>query len=356
MRYWELPEQAAEIGRKALALLDEKGLAPSPVNYDLWFAYAVGENRELMRDLDAAVEAGTMRDLGHACELHTKYIAGTRAGTVDELAVTLQTQISQLSGLLKSAHKETRTFGKTLDAAADQLGRDDLIPHLRAIVAKVASATRVMQSRNETLEQQLESSALEVRALNARVEEIRKESHIDPLTGLANRRGFDLRLEEATARRAGSNSSVCVLMGDVDHFKQFNDKWGHSAGDQVLRLVAQAFKSHTQDGDTVARIGGEEFVVVLGDTTLEKAISIAEDIRRAVASKKVVRRASGETLGTITVSIGVARFEQGEATTDMIERVDACLLAAKQAGRNGVVAQTERGAPAAPARSAPTAH
>jgi diguanylate cyclase len=244
--------------------------------------------------------------------------------------------------LLRSAHKETRAFGKTLDSAADELDRDDLIPHLRAIVANVASATRVMQQRNEALEHQLETSAQEVRALNARVEEIRKESHVDALTGLANRRGFDAKLEEAAARRDGSNTSVCVLMGDVDHFKMFNDKWGHSAGDQVLRLVAQAFKAHTQEGDTVARIGGEEFVVILADTTLERAIGVAEEICKAVSSKKVVRRATGETLGTITVSIGVARLEQGESVTDMIERADACLLAAKQAGRNGVSAQLER--------------
>src|SRR5262249_39818844 len=152
---------------------------------------------------------------------------------------------------------DTRAFSKTIDSAADQLGRDDVIPHLRAIVENVASATRVMQTRNETLEQQLQSSAMEVRALNARIEEIHRESMIDALTGLANRRGFEAKLSEAAARRSGSNTSVCVLMGDVDHFKGFNDKWGHSAGDQVLRLVAQAFKAHTTDGDTVARIGGE---------------------------------------------------------------------------------------------------
>ncbi|MBI1213666.1 MAG: diguanylate cyclase [Alphaproteobacteria bacterium] len=342
MRYWDLPEHAAEFGRKALALLEARGLAPSPVNYDLWFAYAVGENRELMRSLDLAVESGSIRDLDHACALHTKYIAGARAGAVDDLTVTLQTQISQLSGLLKGVHKETRAFGKTLDTAADQLGRDDVIPHLRAIVESVAAATQVMQARNEVLEQQLETSAMEVRVLNARIEEIHKEALIDPLTGLANRRGLEAKLQEATSNRAGSNRSFCVLMGDVDHFKQFNDKWGHSTGDQVLRLVAQAFKAHTQDGDTVARIGGEEFVVILADTTLERAVGVAEDICRAVSSKKVVRRATGETLGTVTVSVGIARYQPGEPIGDVIERADACMLAAKQAGRNGVAAQTDR--------------
>ena len=356
MRYWDLPEHAAEIGRKALGLLEARALAPSPVNYDLWFAYAVGENRELIRELDQAVESGQARDLNHACALHAKYIAGTRAGDIDDLTVTLQTQISQLSGLLKGANKEARAFGKTLDSAADQLNRDDVIPHLRAIVENVASATKVMQTRNEALEQQLETSAMEVRVLNSRIEELHKESLIDSLTGLANRRAFEAKLDEASSRRSGSNSSFCVLMGDVDHFKQFNDKWGHSAGDQVLRLVAQAFKAQTQDGDTVARIGGEEFVVILADTTLERAVGVATDICRAVSSKKVVRRATGETLGTITVSIGVARYETGEAVTDTIERADACLLAAKQAGRNGVAAQTDRGVLTVPTRSGVASH
>src|ERR1041385_1023631 len=108
MRYWELPEQAAEIGRKTLALLDAKGLAPSPVNYDLWFAYAVGENRDLMRELDAAVDSGNAKDLSHACALHAKYIAGTRPGAIDDVTVTLQTQISQLSGIVQNVAQEKR--------------------------------------------------------------------------------------------------------------------------------------------------------------------------------------------------------------------------------------------------------
>ena len=326
MRYWELPEQAAGIGRKALTLLEVNNLAPSPVNYDLWFAYAVGENRDLMRELDAAVRSGAVRDMDHARALHAKYISG--ANGVDQLAITLQSQIDQLSRVLATANKDTRAFGETLGNAAQELSGQDLIPHLRAIVENVASATRVMQARNDVLEQQLESSSQEVRTLNARVEAIHKETQVDDLTGLANRRGFDARLAQAVAQRAGRNSALCVLMGDVDHFKQFNEQWGHAAGDQVLRLVGQCFKSHTQDCDTVARIGGEEFVVILNDTTLDKAIAVAEEIRRSVASKKVVRRASGEMLGTITVSIGVARFEPGESTTDLIERADGCLLTA----------------------------
>ncbi len=260
---------------------------------------------------------------------------------VGALAGQLKAQIDQLSRILEGANKDTRAFGKTLDTAASQMDGSDLIPHLRAIVDNVASATRVMQTRNEALEQQLELSSLEVRALNARVEEIHKESQVDALTGLANRRGLDARLSEAVAKR--SNGAICVLMGDVDHFKQFNDQWGHSAGDQVLRLVAECFKSHAKEHNTVARLGGEEFVVVLTDTTLEDAISVADGICRSVASKKVVRRATGETLGTITVSIGVARFEPGESTNDILERADACLLTAKQAGRNGVAAQTDHG-------------
>ena len=112
------------------------------------------------------------------------------------------------------------------------------------------------------------------------------ESLLDPLTGLANRRCFDERVNEAVREVAAEGGDLCILMGDVDHFKKFNDTWGHATGDQVLRLVAQCFKGNTKGRDTAARYGGEEFVVVLPQTSVDNAITIAEQIRRPVESEE----------------------------------------------------------------------
>jgi diguanylate cyclase len=145
----------------------------------------------------------------------------------------------------------------------------------------------------------------------------------------------------AAAREVGEDGGpLCILIGDVDHFKKFNDTWGHATGDQVLRLVAQCFKANTKGRDTAARYGGEEFVVALPQTTLANAITVAEHIRAAVESKKIVKRSTGETLGSISLSIGVAQFKLGEQISETLSRADACLYAAKRSGRNRVIGES----------------
>jgi diguanylate cyclase len=138
-------------------------------------------------------------------------------------------------------------------------------------------------------------------------------------------------------------------MGDVDHFKKFNDTWGHATGDQVLRLVAQCFKATVKGRDTAARFGGEEFVVILPATALKNAERVAENIRKAVESKKIVKRSTGETLGSITLSIGVSQYVKGEDPAETINRADACLYAAKRGGRNRVCSELDPAAVEAPA-------
>ena len=130
-------------------------------------------------------------------------------------------------------------------------------------------------------------------------------------------------------------------MTDVDHFKHFNDSYGHLTGDQVLRLVAMSVKQNVKGQDIAARYGGEEFAVVLPNTVLRSAITVAEHIRRAVMTKELMKRSTGENLGRITVSIGVAALRPGETPQALIERADGCLYAAKRAGRNRVISEAD---------------
>ena len=228
-----------------------------------------------------------------------------------------------------------------MKVAGDELDRGEIGPQLKTILSKVTAATRAMEARNKALETQLHSSIGEVHTLRERMETVRQESLSDALTGLANRRCFDERIRQAAGEAAAENKPLCIAIGDVDHFKRFNDTWGHPVGDQVLRLVAQCFKSNVKGRDTAARFGGEEFVVILPETVLTDAATIANHIRRSVESKKIVNRASGQNLGSITLSLGVAQFAPGEAIADLIARADACLYAAKHAGRNRVLSERD---------------
>ena len=150
-------------------------------------------------------------------------------------------------------------------------------------------------------------------------------SAIDPLTGLPNRR----RLEEELARRGRKISLMAV---DIDHFKRVNDIHGHAAGDKVLRIAAQAIRAAMRDSDIPARVGGEEFAVLLPDADINIARDAAERLRRTFAQTFF-----GEGVGQLTISIGVAAMQRGESPEECLVRADTCLYAAKRNGRDRIV-------------------
>ncbi len=160
----------------------------------------------------------------------------------------------------------------------------------------------------------------------------------DPLTGLANRRRT-LQLLDQLARECRLDLAPVILLGDLDHFKQINDGWGHAMGDQVLVAVASALRTSTRDADTVARWGGEEFLVVLPITRAGEAGELAERLRARVEGLQVADRHQCPV--RVTLSIGIARLGVGETGSTWIKRADEALYRAKNAGRNCcVVAET----------------
>jgi diguanylate cyclase len=161
------------------------------------------------------------------------------------------------------------------------------------------------------------------------------------LTGLPNRRALDEFCRKAQTKAMEEGAPLSVLLLDIDHFKNFNDNFGHGVGDQVLRLIAKVLREKVRDIDLPARYGGEELIAVLPDSDLPTGGAAAERIRRAIAECRITRRSTGEVLPTITVSIGVAQFRPGESMADLIERCDRALYLAKSGGRNRVVAENE---------------
>jgi diguanylate cyclase len=134
---------------------------------------------------------------------------------------------------------------------------------------------------------------------------------------------------------------LSVLLIDIDHFKTFNDKFGHGVGDQVLRLMANVLRERVRDIDLPARYGGEELIAVLPGAELAACEAVAERIRRSISECHITRRSTGEALPGITVSIGAAQFQFGESMADLIERCDQALYLAKRTGRNRVVTENE---------------
>jgi diguanylate cyclase (GGDEF)-like protein len=162
----------------------------------------------------------------------------------------------------------------------------------------------------------------------------------DPLTGLFNRRYLDETLERELQRAERHQHPISIIMIDIDHFKRFNDIYGHHAGDLLLQAVGQFLRTHTRGEDIACRYGGEEFVLVLPEASLEEARRRAEHIRTAM--KHIFVEHNGQMLGGNTISLGVAVFPTHGTTADyLIDEADRALYQAKGAGRNCVVVATD---------------
>jgi diguanylate cyclase (GGDEF)-like protein len=161
------------------------------------------------------------------------------------------------------------------------------------------------------------------------------DSTVDALTGLYNRRWLEENAPRLVARFHRSSEGLSVIMLDVDHFKSFNDTYGHAAGDQVLSTVGRVLKCKLRPTDLAARYGGEEFIVLLPATSLSGAIVAAERLRKAVAETEI-RTADGRDLPTITISLGVTELAREEPTAEFIAKADSALYVAKHKGRNRV--------------------
>jgi diguanylate cyclase len=198
-----------------------------------------------------------------------------------------------------------------------------------------------MEATNQKQEARLHESKREIRELQQNLDAVRTESLTDPLTQLANRKAFDAVIAQAIADAHARSEPLSLLMTDIDHFKTFNDSFGHLTGDQVLRLVAMCMKQNVKGQDTAARYGGEEFGVVLPKTPLRAAVTVADHIRRAVMTRELMKRSTGEHLGRVTISVGAATLRKDDTAQTLLERADACLYAAKRHGRNRVRCETD---------------
>jgi diguanylate cyclase len=242
---------------------------------------------------------------------------------------------------LETAGKHAGDYGRTLSEVSGGLGDDQSPDGLRKLVDGLLGATRVMEERAKNLEGELQRSSEQVSELKVQLDDVRKESRIDELTGVANRKAFDAELQAAIDEAAETGAALALLMCDIDHFKTFNDTWGHQTGDQVLRLVANCLSENVKGRDTAARYGGEEFTVILRQTALGNALNLANQIRSTVESKKLVKKSTGDILGRITISIGVAQLSREDQAETLVQRADTCLYRAKNTGRNRVVGENE---------------
>ena len=292
-----------------------------------------------------------MRALGEADleEIYATYIAPSRAtDRIDTVNSRMLGEIKQVLDTIDAATGTATNYSASLADATAKLDRASDGEALRAVVERIVKGAKDMELNNKKLEARLSASKQEIEQLQENLQAVRTESLTDPLTTLSNRKFFDQALAKAMTEAKESNQPLALLMADIDHFKTFNDKFGHLTGDQVLRLVALSVKQNVKGQDVAARYGGEEFAVVLPRTGLQQALVVGDHIRRAVMGKELMKRSTGEHLGRITISVGVATFRPNDTAQSFIGRADAGLYAAKRNGRNRIEALANAGSDKAP--------
>ena len=313
-----------------------------PRNYEIWYVYATGYNAALNKIINETLARNGKLTESDLEQIYDTYLSQLKASErIDKVGARVIGEIDDVMKLITEALGMSSNYGATLDGASSKLASVQTKEQLKPIVELLVKSTREMRETNKVLEDRLTLSKSEIHELQHSLEAIRAESLTDPLTGLGNRKYFDRSIEVAVQEALENGEPLSLLMFDIDHFKSFNDSYGHLTGDQVLRLVGMSLKQTIKGQDITARYGGEEFAVVLPNTGLRQALTVADHIRRAVMAKELKKKSTGEILGRVTISVGVSMLKAGDDTDSLIERADACLYAAKRNGRNRVICEVD---------------
>jgi len=313
-----------------------------PRNYEIWYVYATGYNPPLNKIINETLARNgrlTEADLEQIYETYLSQIKTT--DRIDKVGARVIGEIDDVMNLITEALAMSARYDDSLSGASRKLEVAQSRDQVKTVVESLMKSTREMRDTNKALDDRLTLSKSEISNLQQSLEAIRAESLTDPLTGLGNRKYFDRSIDAAVQSALASDEPLSLLMFDIDHFKSFNDSYGHLTGDQVLRLVGMSLRQTIKGQDITARYGGEEFAVVLPNTALRQALTVADHIRRAVMAKELKKKSTGEILGRVTISVGVSMLKPGDDTDSLIERADACLYAAKRNGRNRVVCEAD---------------
>jgi len=325
-------------------LLKRATIPPYPQFYELLYTYATGVNPSLNARINAIFRDGhPTADITE--RLYNEFLRAQDANErISSVSQRMSSRVVAIHDAIDTAMTTANAYSASLQLASGDLGDEALdATRLRTLANALLAETRRMQDANQQLEMNLAASRDDIEALQRDLDDVRREALLDPLTKVHNRKAFDEGLLRAIDRTREHGGHLCLLLIDIDHFKRFNDTWGHQTGDQVLRLVAMTLKSNIKGKDIAARYGGEEFAAVLPDTDLEGAMILADNIRKAIQAKELLKRSTNEKLGRVTASFGVAMYRTGDTPSSLIERADRCLYAAKHRGRNMVVGETELG-------------
>ncbi|MEM5518831.1 GGDEF domain-containing protein [Henriciella sp. AS95] len=330
-------QESFRISQQALALIEEHNTPPFPETYAFWYSYVSRTSENLVNAVDRMIGGHADISKYEIDELYNAHLKDDSVSRANErIGKKFSDQMSNVVDLVAGGANANDDFEKKLNSIRADLPHQITQDGLKQILGRLLEENQQMAERSRALHDGLTKSQEQIAQLSTELDDVRKQSTRDSLTGIANRRSFDDHLEQSIEAATKTGESLCLVMADIDHFKTVNDTFGHPVGDDVLKVFAHLVRKNVKGRDLVARYGGEEFAIILPKTQAQAALKLIDGIREQFSQKRLLLRQSREKLGQMTASFGIAAFETGLNAAEFIEKADVQLYRAKRTGRNKV--------------------
>ncbi len=334
-----LIQKSAEYLRAAVPLMVKHKIPMTPVNYAVWYAFVSGSNPDLSSAINGTLESGEEINDVLTAGLFSTYMSTIDRQEFDRSQEKLLHLLADVVLNLDNVSGEATRYVEKLANYSTQLSGSSSATQVSDILMALTANTRQILDVSGELRRNLDGTKREAEILRVELVKAKLEASTDSLTGLANRRAFDEKISQIAQAGCSDVSTHFLLLGDIDKFKKINDEYGHVVGDTVINTVATVIKSAISPRAMAARIGGEEFAILLPETLVADAIGVAQDIRHRIEHRRILNRRQGDQGTQVTISIGVTQIRQGELAVDTIARCDRALYKAKELGRNRVEIQ-----------------
>ncbi len=319
---------AVKISEQTITFLAQYEVAPTPINFSVIYHYLSKNNDLLNQYIDEYISWHGSLDAVFIESAFLEFFSNT-----DQLERSLLTPFEQtLSTTMEKLQTQVdngNVIATNLQRADSVLAKSSSERSFRPLIKFLNATLANSQHQHQELNKELAETYQQVKQLKSQLKASRDEAMLDALTGLYNRRGCDEKLKELKQENIHTS---CLI--DIDHFKKINDSFGHAVGDQVIQKVASTIKEHLSTTDFAVRQGGEEFAVILANKGKNEAKKLAENIRIAITKLRLKQKKTNEYLPPISVSIGIAQYQQNSDWKSVFEKADSALYQAKNAGRN----------------------
>lgn len=334
--------ERAQIFRRCKAAfqhIQKHGTPPDPHTYAIWYAYVARTPAGVNTAVDRLLASGRALDSYELGEIYNEFLSENQEDEAKEaIGKEFEKSLKTVSDLIRSGMSQNKQFCSTLQdlEKTPEIGGEsdikDLLTHL-------ISESQKMADVSNRLTQGLQESQARVQKLNSELEQARKQSLLDPLTSVANRRAFENRLKWQIEDAETNRSEFCLVLADLDEFKQINDSYGHQVGDSVLQKFAAALLESTKGQDLVARFGGDEFAIIMPGISLTAAYNLMVSIKHKFEGTRMPSNMGAKSFAQATASFGISAYKPHFTPEKIVEIADTALHRAKTTGRNRVCAE-----------------